>query len=253
MTGPDPVDTEALIESHIGLARHLAARFADRGESTEDLIQVAFLGLVKAAHRYDPDRGVQFSTFATATISGELKRHFRDHRWGVRVARPLQDLFLSVRACVESMTHQLGRSPSMHEIAAVVGATVDEVVEAMEVGRSFQPVSVDAQGDRETDVPVAAQLQTEESGFELIDEREGISALLLRLTPRERDLIRMRFDDELTQSQIAARVGLSQMQVSRLLSRTLAQLRTWAEEDAEDSGGPQPPAARDDAMDDGSE
>lgn len=240
---------EQLIENHIGLARHLAGRFGDRGETHDDLVQVAFLGLVKAAHRFDPDRGVQFSTFATATISGELKRHFRDHRWGLRVARPVQDRFLKVRAAVDTLTQQLGRSPSIAELAEAVHATSDDVIEALEAARSFRLVSVDG-GGREDDASVADQLGTEEGGFATIEDREGVWSLVARLPARERELIKMRFEEELTQSQIAERIGVSQMQVSRILAKSLAKLRAWADEAEagivveEPPGPPKPAAAR---------
>lgn len=223
---------ERLIEEHVPLARHLAARFADRGEMLDDLVQVAMLGLVKAAKRFDPDRGVQFSTFATATISGELKRYFRDHRWGVRVARPVQDLYLEVRASIDARTQELGRSPTMAEIADSVGSNVEDVIAALEAGRTFRPASVDS-GGRASDDEVTIDLVEVEVGFDGVEDHARIEGLLERLSSRQQRLVRMRFMEELTQSQIAERMGLSQMQVSRLLVRALTQLRVWAMQDPE--------------------
>lgn len=239
--GGTEANEERLIAQHIALARHLASRFADRGEMLDDLIQVAYVGLVKAAKRFDPGRGVQFSTFATATITGELKRYFRDHRWGVRVARPLQDLYLKVRGTMDGLTQRLGRPPTMTELAAEVGAPVEAVIEALEVGRTFRPASVDAGGVRDGDDSDTVSLVEVDLGFAGVEDHERVEVLLRRLSPRQEALVRLRFMDELTQSQIAERMGMSQMQVSRLLARAIAQLRVWATQDPESETPAAPP------------
>jgi RNA polymerase sigma-B factor len=218
---------ERLVAAHIGLAASLAARFSTRNESAEDLQQAALLGLVHAIDRFDPERGVQFTTFAWATISGELKRHFRDRTWGVRVPRRLQELYLNTAEATDALTHILGRSPTVREVAERLGVTDEDVVEALEARAAYRLNSIDAPiGDEEGDGGM--QLGQTERGYGAVEERSVIASLVDRLPPREREIIYLRFNQELTQAEIADHVGVSQMHVSRLLSTSLQKLRVWA-------------------------
>ena len=223
----DPAVRERLVGAHLGLAASLASRFSTRNESPDDLHQAALLGLVHAIDRFDPDRGVQFTTFAWATISGELKRHFRDRTWGVRVPRRLQELYLNTAEATDSLTHLLGRSPTVQEVAERLGVSIEDVLEALEARAAYRLGSIDAPvGDEEGDGGM--QLGEPEVGYGRVEERAVIARLLGRLPPREREIIHLRFDEELTQAEIAERVGVSQMHVSRLLSNSLQRLREWA-------------------------
>lgn len=214
-----------LVESHLGLVRHVARRFSNRGEPLDDLIQVATMALLKALDRYDPDRGVKFSTYATSSMTGELKRYFRDHAWAIRVPRSIQELHLTTNEAVETLRQQLGRSPTIAEIAAYVGAPDEEVLLAIEAGRAYRVGSLDAPTPGEDHT---IQIGDEDPEFEGADERHDLSPLLAHLPARERRILHLRFAEGLTQSEIADRVGLSQMHVSRLLSRSLEELRTLA-------------------------
>lgn len=228
----DPAIRERLVSAHLGLAASLAARFSTRNESPEDLQQAALLGLVHAIDRFDPDRGVQFTTFAWATISGELKRHFRDRTWGVRVPRRLQELYLNTAEATDALTHALGRAPTVAEVAERVGCSKEDVVEALEARAAYRLTSIDAPvGDE--DGEAGMQLGEADGGYRLVEEREVLSGLVNRLPPRERQIIHLRFNEELTQAEIAERVGVSQMHVSRLLSASLQKLRTWADDQKE--------------------
>lgn len=235
-TTPMPGAAEALVRQHVALARSLAARYADRGEPLDDLVQVAHVGLVKAANRFDPSKGLQFSTFATATILGELKRYFRDHRWGVRVSRSLQELFLSTRAAIDDLTNALGRSPTVDELADRVGTSAERILQAIEVGRSYRLRSLDVTVAGDDTPTLTESLGAEDAGLAGLEVRAEVGGLLARLAPREREIVRLRFIEELTQMEIARRVGLSQMQVSRLLARSLDQLRHWAHEERASAG-----------------
>jgi RNA polymerase sigma-B factor len=222
---------DALVEAHLGLAEYLARRFDRRGEPLDDLVQVASLALIKAVERFDPERGLEFSTFAVPTIVGELKRHFRDKSWAVRVSRRLQELHLRLGTAVSDLTHELGRSPTIPEIAKRLGVTPDDVVEAMEAGRAYRSSSLDAQvtsDDDEGAMPLSARIGDTDLNLKKVDERNQLASLLRDLPERERTILLLRFFDGLTQSQIADRIGISQMHVSRLLSRTLEQLREQA-------------------------
>lgn len=217
----------ALIEDHRVLAKRLAGHFASRGQPLEDLEQVACVGLVTAAKRFDPARGVRFATFARATILGELKKHFRDHAWSVHVPRPMQELYLEARAVTEDLTHGLGRAPTAEEIAGRIGATADDVVEAIEAAHAMHVDSLDLPaGDEPGDRPF--EYGCDDLGFVRVEERSWLVPALAALPERERTILRLRFFEGLSQSAIAARVGISQMHVSRLLSRSLAQLREAA-------------------------
>jgi RNA polymerase sigma-B factor len=218
---------DELVSAHLGLAEYLARRFANRGESLDDLVQVASLGLLKALDRFDPDRGVEFSTYATHTIVGELKRHFRDKGWSIRAPRRMQELYLRLGKVVASMGQELGRSPTIAELAMEVKVSEEEVLEALEAGQAYRSASLDVA--TEEGEPLATRLGGEDPSLEDAERRATLSPLLEQLSPRERLILQLRFFDGLTQSEIANRLAISQMHVSRLLARSLAQLRQAAE------------------------
>ena len=227
----DKVLRDEIVASQVGLAEYLARRFKNRGEPIEDLIQVALLGLLKAVERFDPSRGLEFSTFATPTIVGELKRHFRDKGWAVRVPRRVQELHLRMGTVVNNLSQELGRSPTIPEIAQRAEVSIDEVLEAMEAGRAYRFSSIDAPAGDDDDraqSPAAAQLGEDDSGLEEVEQRMLLSPLIASLPKREQMIIHLRFFRGMTQSEIASRLGISQMHVSRLLARSLAQLRDRA-------------------------
>ncbi len=213
---------DSLVQRHLGLAHHLARRFINRGEPFDDLFQVASMALVKAVERFDPDRGVKFTSFAVPYMVGELKRHFRDKGWSVRAPRRIQELYLEVGQQVEDLTHQLGRTPTVTEIAASLGEPVGVVLEAMEASRHYRADSLDNPRDEAADPQT---LVHDEHDMALIETRTVLIPALQELSPSEQELIRMRFIDEMTQSQIAKKIGVSQMQVSRLLAQSLERLR----------------------------
>lgn len=218
-----------LVEEHAPLAQFLASRFANRGEPRDDLVQVALVGLFKAVERFDPGRGLQFSTFATPTILGELKRHFRDRGWAVRVPRRVQELHLQLGKIVATLGQEEGRSPTPAEVAARAGVSEEAVLEAMEAGSLYRLVSLDGSVTPDDEGgELIACLGEEDSEFERIEHRSEIAELLEVLPERERRIVELRFFDSLTQSEIAERVGVSQMHVSRLLTRSLERLRTEA-------------------------
>jgi RNA polymerase sigma-B factor len=210
---------------HIPLAEHLARRFAGRGEPYEDLVQIATIGLIKAIDRYDPDRGVEFSTFATPTILGEIKRWFRDKGWAVRVPRRLQEMRISISSVTTDLTQALGRSPTVAELAHTIGVSDEEVLETLEAAAAYSTVSLDSPEPGESAQTTLDTLGQEDTGLVDVENRETLSRLLMLLPERERRIIVLRFFRGMTQSQIALELGISQMHVSRLLSRTLADLR----------------------------
>jgi RNA polymerase sigma-B factor len=213
-----------LIATHVSLARSLARRFSRRGESIDDLVQVAMVGLVKAASRFDQGHNTRFSTFATATITGELKRHFRDNRWGVHVSRSSQERYLLVRDATEWAREDLGRSPTVSEIAALAGLAEEDVLEAQELSSAFHVETID--GGRGDDGGVArVQLGSIDMSLAAVDNHVSLTGLLASLPEREREILRRRFVQEMTQSEIATAMGISQMQVSRILGRTLGSFR----------------------------
>ena len=214
---------DELVTAHLGLAHQLARRFANRGESYDDLVQVASMAIIKSVDRFDPDRGVEFSTFATRTVIGELKRHFRDKGWAVRAPRRVQELYLELGQAVSSLSQELGRSPTVPELAARTGASEEAVLEAIEAGQGYRTTSIDVP-DRQ-DETLASRLGDTDSTFDRVDDRSVLAPALARLARREQTILRLRFVDGLTQSEIAKRVGVSQMHVSRLLAASLAQLR----------------------------
>lgn len=222
---------DELIMEHIGLARALAQRYANRGEAIEDLQQVAMVGLLKSVERFEPERGLAFSTFATPTITGEIKRHFRDRAWAIRVPRPLQELGQRVTQATGELTLALGRSPGVAEIAEAVGVEVESVLEALEANRSYNAESLDAERGDGFASGYDVSLSTVERGYEEVEHTALVEDLLGRLPAREQTIVRLRFEAGLTQSQIAERVGISQMHVSRLLAGALATMRTVADQD----------------------
>ncbi len=214
---------DELITQHLGLAQHLARRFANRGEPLDDLVQVASIGVMKSVDRFDPDRGVEFSTFAARTVLGELKRHFRDRGWAVRAPRRIQELYLEIGHTNAELAQKLGRAPLMEELAEATGATVEAVIEATEAGSGYRTASLDAPS--RTEGGGSEAIGTEESGFEDVDNRALITPAFTLLPEREQNILRLRFVVGLTQSEIATRVGVSQMHVSRLLAASLRKLR----------------------------
>jgi RNA polymerase sigma-B factor len=227
--GRDAGLRERLVAAHIGLAEYLARRFANRGEPLDDLVQVASLGLLKAVDRFDPERGVEFSTYATHTIVGELKRHFRDKGWAIRAPRRMQELYLRLGKVVATLGQELGRSPTIAELATEVKVSEEEVLEALEAGQAYRSTSLDAPTGNEEGETLATRIGGEDPSLEDAESRATLSPLLAQLPPRERLILHMRFFDGLTQSEIATRLGISQMHVSRLLARSMAQLRSAAE------------------------
>ena len=226
----DPGIRDQLIEAHLGLAEYLARRFANRGEPLDDLVQVASLGLVKAVERFDPARGLEFTTFATPTIVGELKRHFRDKGWAVRVPRRVQELHLRVTRVIDDLALELGRSPTVQEIAQRAGTTEDEVIEAIDAGSAYRSASLDAGRSDDDESPgLLGQLGESDPELARAERRAALGPLISELPEREQVMLYLRFYEGLTQSEIAKRLGISQMHVSRLLSRSLQQLRELAE------------------------
>jgi RNA polymerase sigma-B factor len=226
-----------LVERHMGLAAHIAKRFSRPGGTEEDLRQVAMLGLVKAIDRFDPHYGVRFAAFAGSTIEGELKRHFRDHSWAVRVPRSAKDLHLLVRRATDELVHKSGRSPSVDEIAGHLGVERDDVLRGLAASSAYHVGtihSVGNDGDGETPLDRIDALASEESGYEQAMDSHIVNGLLARLPDREREIVRLRFYEQLSQEQIAEAVGVSQMQVSRLLRASFEKMRQWMDTDTDE-------------------
>src|SRR4051794_22385985 len=228
----DPGLRDQLVTAHMGLAEYLARRFTNRGEPLDDLVQVAALGLLKAVDRFDPQRGLEFSTYATPTIVGELKRHFRDKGWAVRVPRRVQELHLRLASVVGQLSQELGRSPTIGEIAQSAAVSEEEVLEAIEAGHAYRFTSLDAPSGNDEELSLPAGPGAGDQGLIDGEHRVPLSPLIAQSPPRERMILPLRFFEGMTQSEIAARLGISQMHVSRLLARALAQLRTQAEDDS---------------------
>jgi RNA polymerase sigma-B factor len=217
---------DRLVRMHLPLVEHLARRFRNRGEPLDDLTQVATIGLIKSVDRFDPQRGVEFSTYATPTIIGEIKRHFRDKGWAVRVPRRLQELRLSLTAATSELSQRNGRSPTVGELAVHLGLTEEEVLEGLESANAYSTLSLDVPESGDDESPaVADSLGSEDEALEGVEYRESLKPLLEQLPAREKRILLLRFFGNMTQSQIADEIGISQMHVSRLLARTLAQLR----------------------------
>lgn len=225
----DVVLRDELVSAHMGLASYLARRFANRGQPLDDLVQVASLGLLKAVDRFDPGLGIEFSTYATTTIVGELKRHLRDKGWAVRAPRRMQELYLNLSQVIDTLGQELGRSPTIGELAAEAGVSEEDVLEALEAGQAYRFASLDApKGDGEGGDSLGERLGEEDTELARAEGRATLDPLLHQLPSKQRHVVELRFFEGLTQSEIARRLGISQMQVSRLLTRSVAQLRSLA-------------------------
>lgn len=229
----DAVAREELITRYLPLVKSLARRFASRGQPVEDLIQVGSIGLIKAIDRFDLGRGVELSTYATPTILGEIKRYFRDKGWAVKVPRALQDLNVRLNRVIEQLTVELRRSPTIAELATATRATEEEVVEALESGRAYSSVSIfsGGTGDDDESLELLDCLGAEEAAYDIFEQRRVLAPAMGRLEPRERLILHLRFFEGMTQTQVAARIGISQMHVSRLIRRSIDNLRLFMAEE----------------------
>jgi RNA polymerase sigma-B factor len=219
---------EQLVKGYESLVYFLARKFQNRGEPLEDIAQVGFLGLIKAIERFDPSLGNEFTTFATPTVAGEIKRYFRDKGWAIRFPRRLQELHQQVLRINEELKNELNRQPSVQEVAKRLNVEPDEVLEAMEMGPAMTPASLDATvgaGDEDGGRQLAESIGGEDPSLERVEMRDVLARAMQHLTPRERSIMAMRFYDEMSQSEIAKRLGISQMHVSRLQRAALEQLR----------------------------
>jgi RNA polymerase sigma-B factor len=216
---------ELLVQRHLPLVRALARRYAGRGESIEDIEQVGAIGLIKAIDRYELSREVALTTYATPNVVGEIKRHFRDKGWAIRIPRGLQELNAKMSSTIERLTAKLGHSPSIAEIAEELVTTPESVLEAMEAGSAYAPASLSVGPGTEGELDPMETIGTEDANFERSEQRASLEPALEMLPDREREILRMRFEDGLTQTQIAEQVGVSQMHVSRLIRKSLARMR----------------------------
>jgi RNA polymerase sigma-B factor len=234
----DPAIREELVRRYLPFAKNLALRYRGASESFDDLLQVASLGLVNAIDRFDPDRGAPFTAFASPTILGELKRHFRDRVWTVRVPRGLHDRMAEVEKAISELTVQLQRSPSVPEIAERLEVDPNDVLEVLEANHNRRPLSLDRPvgGEDSEESPAAEWVGDEDSGYELVEDKLALEGALPHLDERERLVLQLRFVDDLTQSQIAERIGHSQMHVSRILRRTLERIRAEVAEQSAATG-----------------
>jgi RNA polymerase sigma-B factor len=227
----DVASRDELVERFLPLARQLARRYQRGNEPLDDLIQVASIGLVKAVDRYDPARGTAFSSYAVPTILGELKRYFRDSGWAVHVPRGMQERVMSVNQAIARLSRELGRSPTASEVAAEIDETPELVLEAMEAAIAYDAVSLDTprSGDEEEGDTYADTMGMIDERFELVEYKSAIGPTIRALPERDRLVLKLRFEDDLTQLEIAQRIGVSQMHVSRLIRRALKRLRTVAD------------------------
>jgi len=227
----NPAARDALVERFLPLARQLARRYQRADEPLEDLVQVASLGLVKAIDRFDPSRDVAFSSYAVPTILGEIKRHFRDRTWSVRVPRDLQELVLRVDRAVGELSRERHHAPSVPDIAQALGVTEEDVLEALEASGAYRAASLDAPRASDDDAgdTLGDAMGSVEPGFGAAEDRATLERLLRTITPREREVLRLRFGEDLTQAEIGERIGVSQMQVSRLIRQAIARLRAAAQ------------------------
>jgi RNA polymerase sigma-B factor len=212
------------IEAWLPLAQHLARRYSGRGEPDDDLVQVATVGLIKSVDRYEADRGVDFAGFAIPTVLGEIKRHFRDRTWSIRVPRRVQEMRLAITAANNALTHTLGRSPTVADIAAHLNVTEEEVLEGLEGAHAYTATSLSTPINQDGG-ELGDNLGGEDPGFALTEFRVALAPAMAELDERERTILTLRFHGNLTQTEIAERIGISQMHVSRLLTRALAKLR----------------------------
>jgi RNA polymerase sigma-B factor len=220
-----PLLRDQLICGYLPVAEHLARRFAGRGEPLEDLIQVATVGLINAVDRFEPDRGAHFFSFAIPTITGEIRRYFRDHGWSTRLPRRLKDLHVAIRSTQTQLSQQLGRAPRPSEIAQQLGLPASEVIEGLQAGETYRSSSLDELVGEQGSATMGDVLGDLDNELAIIEDREALRPLLAKLPPRERTILMLRFFRELTQTQIAEQVGISQMHVSRVLSQTLTFLQ----------------------------
>jgi RNA polymerase sigma-B factor len=226
----DSVAREQALVELMPLVRALAARYAGRGEPLEDLVQVGSVGLIKAVDRFDVDRGVDFASYAVPTIVGEIRRHFRDKTWAMHVPRRLKELSVRLSRILDELTTELGRSPTVSELAEAAGVDEEDVVDALDSTNAYSTRSLHAPFEEDGDDGLAGKLGSEEAGYEEVEDGSFLAAGLTALEERERQIVELRFFREMTQSQIAAEVGISQMHVSRLLRRALAKMRGRLEE-----------------------
>ena len=228
----DRVDRDVVVERFLPLARSIAARYQRPAEPFDDIFQVACFGLVKAVDRFDAGRGIAFSSYAVPTIHGEIKRHFRDRTWAIRVPRDLQDLSLRVDRVIGELTRDLGHQASVEDVAEAIGVEPEDVLEAMHASSAYRATSLEMRrgdGDDAAGATLGDTLGCTDDGFHRAEQRALLSELMQSLTLRERNVIRLRFDHDLTQAEIGRHIGISQMQVSRILRRSIARLRTIAE------------------------
>jgi RNA polymerase sigma-B factor len=228
----DQLAREALVQRFLPLARQLARRYHRGGEQLDDLVQVASLGLLKAIDRFDPTRETAFSSFAVPTILGELKRHFRDKGWSVRVPRDLQELAVRLEPTNEALSRELGRGATPTELAQRLGVTLEQLLEAREAAGAYRAVSLDRPRDDDEDGAegLGVAFGVEDRGFDEAEDAATVERLMRVLTERERDVLRLRFAEDLTQAEIGARVGVSQMHVSRIIRQAIVRLREAAAE-----------------------
>jgi len=226
---------EQLVNAYHDFVYFLARKFQNRGEPLDDIVQVGYLGLIKAIERFDPDLGFEFTTFATLTVAGEIKRHFRDKGTAIRFPRRLQELHQTVVRINEQMKNELGREPTVAELADRLGVTPDDVTEAMEIGPAYVPLSLDqpiASGDGESSRSVSEQIGGADPELDRVEMRDVLDRAMEHLTPRERAIMAMRFYEQMSQSEIARRLGISQMHVSRLQRAALEQLRKYVPQES---------------------
>ncbi len=220
-----PAMRDRAVEAWLPLARHLANRYAGRGEPTDDLVQTATVGLLKAVDKFDPDFGVEFAGYAIPTIVGEIKRHFRDRTWAIRVPRRLQELRLAITGANNVLSHTLGRSPTVADVAEHLGISEEEVLEGLEGARAYSAASLSTPVGTEGSTELGETLGAEDHEFELAEARIALGPAMATLSEREQTILSLRFYGNLTQTEIAERIGISQMHVSRLISRALLKLR----------------------------
>jgi RNA polymerase sigma-B factor len=226
---------EQLVNAYHDFVYFLARKFQNRGEPLDDIVQVGYLGLIKAIERFDPDLGFEFTTFATLTVAGEIKRHFRDKGTAIRFPRRLQELHTSVVRVNEQMKNELGREPTVAELAERLGVTPDDVTEAIEMGPAYVPLSLDqpvASGDGQDSRNIAEQIGSPDPELDRVEMRDVLDRAMEHLTPRERAIMAMRFYEQMSQSEIARRLGISQMHVSRLQRAALEQLRKYVPQES---------------------
>ncbi|WP_037606193.1 SigB/SigF/SigG family RNA polymerase sigma factor [Streptacidiphilus rugosus] len=214
-----------LVELNMGLVRHAASRFSHRSETMDDVVQVGVVGLIKAINRFDPERGLEFVTYALPTIVGEIKRHFRDTSWAVHVPRRLQELRIELARAGEALHSRLGREPSTAELADHLGISADQVVEGQIAANGYIAGTIETPGTEDDDRPLHDRLGRPEPALETIENVLSLKRAMVELSERERLVLRLRFVEELTQTEIGRHIGVSQMQVSRILSDVLAKLR----------------------------